>query len=327
MKMRSKYLLLFVMVLAVAIVVSGCSSSSKSAYPAKAIEIVSPLPPGGGSDLATRAVAKGLAAELGVPVNVVNKPGGNQIPGTKSVLDGSKDGYNLLAEGASSGSLMVLQKNVPFKLEDRTFIAKVMEAPHAFFVSASSPYKTMKDVAAAAKANPEQFTWAWMGGNTTTDISVLMFLKESGVDISKTKRVPVAGTSKIVEAVAGNHIQFGAGGATAVWGLAKSGDIRVIAITGTKRIKGMEEVPTMIESGYPNISMNWWIGISGPKDMDKAAVARLSEAAKKICEKPEFIKELEVIGGYPAYTDPAATKDFATKENAKFKELLAEIKQ
>ena len=318
--MKGTYLLILIALVALAVALTGCSQ--KASYPAKAIDVIIPLPPGGGSDLGIRAVAKGLSAELGVPVNVINKPGGNQVPGTKSALDAPKDGYTLLSEGASAGSLMVLQKNVPFKLEDRTFIAKVMEAPHAFFVSSKSPWKTLKDVAEAAKANPEQFTWAWMGGNTTTDLLVIKFLHESGVDVKKTKRVPVAGASKVAEAVAGNHIQFGAGGATAIWGLSKSGDIRVIAITGNKRLKGLEEVPTTSETGYSNISLNWWIGISGPKDMDKAAVQRLNEAAKKICEKPEFAKDLEAIGAYPAYLGPEATTEFAKKESLMFKDLL-----
>ena len=313
----------FLMMISLIVLVTGCSKDSK--YPTKAIEYVVPLPPGGGSDLGARTVAKALSKELGVPVNVINKPGGNQIPGTKSVMEAAKDGYTLLADGASQGSLHVLQKQLPYKLEDRTFVARVMSAPHAFFVNGKSPWNSMADVVAAIKKNPAEFSWGWSGGNTTTDFVLLQFFKAAGIDINKTKRIPITGSGKAVEAVAGNHVQFGAGGASAVFALGKSGDIKVLAVTGSKRLPTLKDVPTTVEAGFPDVNLNWWIGISGPKDMPKEVVERLAAAAKKVAESPEVTKDLEGIGAYPDYLGPADLKAYVLKEAEMFKELAAKI--
>ena len=319
----SKTTLLVLLMFALVVVAAGCAKEAK--YPAKAIEYVVPLPPGGGSDLGARTVAKALSKELGVPVNVVNKPGGNQITGTKSVMDAKNDGYTLIADGASQGSLHVLQKNLPYKLEDRTFVARVMSAPHAFYVSGNSPWNSLSDVVAAAKANPEEFSWAWAGGNTTTDFVLLQFFKEAGIDIEKTKRIPTAGAGKTVVAVAGNHISFGSGGASAVFSLAKSGDIKVLAITGNKRLSQIPNVPTTMEAGFPKVDLNWWIGVSGPKNMPKEVVDKLAAAAKKVSESPEVLTELSNIGAYPDYLGPAETRAYVLKEAEMFKELAPKV--
>lgn len=305
-------------------VMAGCSTGGKK-YPAKAIDYIVPLPPGGGSDLGARVVAKALSKELGVPVNVVNKPGGNQIPGTKSVMDAAKDGYTLIADGASQGSLHVLQKQLPYKLEDRTFVAKVMSAPHAFYVSGNSPWNSLSDVVEAVKKDPESFTWAWSGGNTTTDFVLLQFFKAAGIDINKTKRVPISGSGKTVTAVAGNHVMFGAGGASAVFSLANSGELKVLAVTGSKRLEQLKNVPTTVEAGFPQVDLNWWIGISGPKGLSKDVVDRLAAAAQKISQDPEVAKELANIGAYPDYLGPDQTRDYVLKEAEMFKELAAKI--
>lgn len=318
-----KTALVFFLMIALVAVTAGCSQEAK--YPAKAIEYIVPLPPGGGSDLGARTVAKALSKELGMPVNVVNKPGGNQIPGTKFVMDAKNDGYTLIADGASQGSLHVLQKNLPYKLEDRTFVARVMSAPHAFFVSGNSPWNSLSDVVAAVKANPGEFSWGWAGGNTTTDFVLLQFFKVAGIDINQTKRVPTAGAGKTVAAVAGNHINFGAGGASAVFSLAKSGDIKVLAVTGNKRLSQIPNVPTTVEAGFPDVNLNWWIGISGPKDMPKNVVDKLAAAAKKVSEDPEVVKELANIGAYPDYLGAKETKEYVLKEAEMFKELAAKV--
>lgn len=319
----SKTVLALFLMAAFIAVMAGCSQQAK--YPTKAIEYVVPLPPGGGSDLGARTVAKALSKELGVPVNVVNKPGGNQIPGTKAVMDSKNDGYTLIADGASQGSLHVLQKNLPYKLEDRTFVARVMSAPHAFFVNANSPWNSLSDVAAAVKANPGEFSWGWSGGNTTTDFVLLQFFKAAGVDINQTKRVPTAGAGKTVTSVAGNHIKFGAGGASAVFSLAKSGDIKVLAVTGNKRLGQLPNVPTTVEAGFPEVDLNWWIGISGPKDMPQEVVDKLAAAAKKVAEDPAVSQELANIGAYPDYLGAKETREYVLKEAEMFKELATKV--
>lgn len=304
-------------------VMAGCSG--EDAYPTKAIEIVVPLPPGGGSDLGARVMAKALAKELGVPVNVVNKPGGNQVTGVKAVMDAPKDGYTLLADGASQGSLFVLQKAVPFKLEERTFIARVLTAAHGIAVTGDSPYKTLKELVDAVKAKPEEFMWGWSGGSTTSDFVSLQLLRSAGIDINKTKRVPITGAGKTATAVAGNHIHFASGGAASFFAMAKAGNLRVLAVTGEKRLDQLSDVPTTREAGFPQTDLDWWIGISGPAGLPKNVVDKLAKAAEKIAKDSEVAKELANIGAYPNFIGPVQIRDYVMKEAEMFKTLSAQV--
>lgn len=325
MKRKPILLLVLVTVLVLSMVVGAAGCSKPAKYPTKAIDLVVPLPAGGGVDLGARVIAKFLSAELKVPVNVINKAGGNQVPGVVSTLQAQADGYTLLADSSAHGTLHMILKDAPYKLEDRTFVARVMGAPSAFFVSGKSSFNSLKDVIDAAKKDPANFSWCWLGGNTTTDFALLKLFSENGIEISKTKRVPFQGSGPAVTAVAGNQVMFGAGGASAVFALAKSGDLRVLAVTGDKRLPSLSQVATTKEIGMPNVDVGWWVGISGPKNMPKDVVDTLAAAAKKISEDPELTKQLEAIGAYPAYLDPAQMKDFELKEAASFKELQAKV--
>jgi len=294
-------------------------------YPIRAIEYVVPLAAGGGTDVAARVVAKALSKELGVPVNVVNKPGGNQIPGVLSVLTAAPNGYALLVDGASSGSLHILVKDLPYKLEDRTFVARFLTGPHAYIVNGKSPWGSLQDVIEAAKRNPESFTWTWLGGNTTTDFSLLQLFSIAGIDISKTKRVPFQGSGPGVQAVAGGHVLFGSGGASAMVSLCRSGHIKVLAVTGSKRLATLPDIPCTSEVGFVSADLMWWVGISGPKGLPKHVVDRLVEAAKKIVEDPQVVKELEAVGTYPSYLGPDEARTFVLKEAEMFKTLAVKV--
>lgn len=301
------------------------SSGKGSAYPNKAIEYVVPLPAGGGTDVAARVIAKALSKELGVPVNVVNKPGGNQIPGVMSVLMAEPDGYTLLAEGAAFSSLHALVEDLPYKLEERTFVARISVAPHAYIVNGKAPWNSLQEVIDAAKKDPASFSWTYFGGNTTTDFSLLQLFDVAGIDVARTKRVPFQGTGPGVQAVAGGHVKFGATGASAVFSLRKSGDLKVLAVTGDKRLPALADVPTTAELGYPGADMTWWVGISGPKGLPQDVVNRLTAAAQKVAQDPEVAKELEAVGAYPSYLGPEETRAHVLKEAGMFKSLAAKV--
>ena len=294
-------------------------------YPTRAIEYVVPLAAGGGTDVAARVVAKALSKELDVPVNVTNKPGGNQIPGVLSVLTAAPNGYTLLAEGSSGSSLHTLVKDLPYKIEDRTFVARIMTAPHAYIVNGKSPWNSLQDVTEAAKRDPGSFTWTWLGGNTTTDFSLLQLFSIAGIDISKTKRVPFQGSGPGVQAVAGGHVLFGSGGASAMFSLYRSGHIKVLAVTGNTRLTMLPDIPCTAELGLASADMMWWLGISGPKGLPKHVVDRLAAAAKKIAEDPQVVKELEAVGAYPSYLSPDEVRTYVLKEADMFKSLAVKV--
>lgn len=322
---RRQWVLRFGVVLPVLFVVGvvGTAWSAQSAYPSKRIELVVALAAGGGVDAMGRLMAKYLSAELGVPVNVVNKPGGNQVPGVMEALSAPPDGYTLLTEHASSGSLHGLLKNLPYKLEERSFGPTLIEGPSVFYVNGKSPWNSLKDVVEAAKKNPAAFTWGYLGGAAVSDLSLIQILHAGGVDIAKTKPVPHTGGGTISASVAGGHIAFHATGVSAVLGLHKSGDLKVLAVVGDKRLAVLPDVPSTKEAGFPTVTVSSWYGISGPNKLPKNVMDRLDAAAKKIAADTAFRRDTVAKGVEVRYSSPDQTRERILKEVEEFRALVS----
>lgn len=322
--MRRQLLLLVFSVLVVALLGEEAWSARPS-YPSRAIEFVVPFAPGGSSDVAGRIIAKYLSAELGVPVNVTNKGGGNQVPAAMYVLAASANGYVLLEEGSSVSSAHAVVKDLPYKWDDRAFGPMMVTAPHAFVVSGKSPWKSLGEVVEAAKKDPGSFTWTYLGGGTTTDFVITQALAARGVDVMKTKAVAFDGGGPGMVAVAGGHVLFTAVGASATLPLRASGDLRVLAVTGDSRASSLPDVPTVKEAGFPEITMKSWWGISGPKALPKEIIDRLDQAAKKIVADPAYIKDHNAVSNQPRYMPAAEVKEYVMKEAQQLKEIVNKL--
>ncbi len=138
---------------------------SQEKYPTRAIDIIVPFSAGGSTDLTARVVSAYLRKKWGVPVNVINKSGGNTVPAGLEVYSAKPDGYTLLLDGTPSFSMLpAVVKNLPFDLMKRTFFASIGICPLIFSVHPDSPFQNMKDAEAEAKKDPENFTWTSLGG-------------------------------------------------------------------------------------------------------------------------------------------------------------------
>lgn len=281
--------------------------ASSDSYPDKPISLIVPFDPGGGTDLTARVIADALSDELGVPVNVLNKPGAEAIAGVNALRTSRADGYTLLADGAGSSSLQSFSDNVPFDWDDRTFIGRVTSGAHAYAVPADSPYKTLDDLIAALKADPSSFRVNWAGGGTTTDLTTLSLLKQAGVKISDLKGIPFSSSGETMEALAGGDLDFGVGGASATFSLASSDDIRVLAHTGTQPIRQLPDAPSTAEAGHAELDVTFWVGISAPADLPASVKERLENALEKIVEDPDVLKQLSNVG---VATDILVGEDF-----------------
>ncbi len=303
----------------------GCGN--QATYPSKAIELVVPWAAGGGTDVIARVAAKHLSKELGVPVNVSNKTGGNGIPGVLAVLEAPADGYTMLFDAQGSSSIQAATlKDLPYKIEDRTFGPSLVSGPNTLAVNGKSPWNSLKDVAEAAKKNPESFTWVLGGGGVAImDFTIMQFLQASGADISKTKSVEFSGMGPGLTAVAGGHVMLGGSSPGAVLPLSQSGDLKVLAVTGDKRVAVLPNVPSASEAGFPNIDLTTRFSISGPKDLPKEILDKWDAAAKKITQDAAFKEEMEKTGSYPLYASPKDTRDFFLGEVENFKKLAASL--
>ncbi len=317
-----RQLLLLVFGVLVLTLLGATAWAARPSYPSRAIEFVVPFAPGGSSDVAGRIMAKYLSAELGVPVNVTNKGGGNQVPAAMYVLTSAPNGYVLLQEGPSVSSAHAVVKDLPYKWEDRAFGPMMCTAPHAFVVGGKSPWKSLREVVEAAKKDPDSFTWTYLGGGTTTDFVITQALAARGVDVLKTKAVAFDGGGPGMIAVAGGHVMLTAVGASATLPLRASGDLRVLAVTGDSRAPSLPDVPTVKEAGFPEITMKSWWGISGPKALPREIIDRLDQAAKKIVADPAYINDQSKLSNQPKYMPAAEVKEYVMQEAQQLREIV-----
>lgn len=304
---------------------ASVSWSAEAKYPTRAIELVVAFAPGGGADAVARIMAKHLSEQLGIPMNIVNKAGGNQIPAVLSVLNARPDGYTLLEELNTTSSLQSMVKDLPYKIEDRSFGPMMVEGPMVLAVNGKSPWKSLKDLIDAAKKDPSNFTWGRLGGTATADLTIMKLLVAGGIDLGKTKPVGFTGAGPAVTSVAGGHIMLASDGAASVIPLKASGDVKALAVTGTKRLASMPDVPTTTEAGFASVDVITWFGISGPKGLAKNVMDALAAAAKKVVEDPTYAKELEAVGRYPRFLSPKQMQEFVSKEAEGYKAFYAKI--
>jgi tripartite-type tricarboxylate transporter receptor subunit TctC len=290
-------------------------------WPKKAIQWIVVFSPGGGSDTIARVLTPHLSRELGVPVNVINKPGGNQIPAINYVMNSPPDGYILLQEQQAASATKVMLKSNPIDIGNRTFGPLIAGGANAIVVNGKSPWKTLKDMVAFAKATPEKFTY-WRVGGSFTDTIHNRFFDIAGIDISKTKPVDYKGAGPGNVAVAGGHVMMGGGGANSVVNLVRSGDLTALAVTASARIGALPDVPTMAEAGYPQFDLFSWYGVSGPPGLPAEVMEKMDEVVRKLHKNPQFIEDMDKLATFPFYKSPADTRKHVLKEAEFYKTLV-----
>lgn len=289
---------------------------SQEKYPTRAINIIVPFTPGGSTDVASRATASFLSKKWGVPINVINKPGGNTIPGTLEVYNSPPDGYTMLGDGLPMCSLMdVVVKDLPLKVMDRTFIAITVYNPIVTITPASGPFKTFHELVADAKKDPENFTWDSLGGVSGDDFVGRMVFNAIGVDISRTKPVMSKGGSAAATLVAGGHIKMGHPAIVSAWPHIQSGTVRPLAVALKERDPLIPEVPTHAELGYPSVYCPFWLGISGPPKLPAPIVDVWSKGIQEMMKDPEFLAQIKKLFFRPFYHGPKEMVEYIKKES------------
>ena len=298
------------------------SEVQAASYPTKGIDVIVPFAPGAGTDLMGRVVAEGLAKKWKIPVNIVNKPGGNTIIGTAEVMRSKPDGYTLLVDSPGSSSMQVGMTDIPYKVEDRVFVGRAATSPMALVVPQNSPWKSLKDVAEAAKKDPAGLSWTSLGGASGVDLVMRQFFTAAGIDVTKAKMVTYPGAAPAINAVAGGHVQFGAATAGAVLPLVSGGNMRAIAVTSPERVKELPDVATTLQQELPSVNAVFWIGFSGPPGLPAQIVQVWAEALPEVLKDPEVTAKLARITSGPAYLGPEEFKRFIQSEGRAVQELI-----
>lgn len=270
-------------------------------YPNKPIKIVAPFAPGGGTDFIARLIAQKLTEKLGAQVVVENKPGAGGNLGAEQAVRSPADGYTLLLVAGSYTVNPSLYKLTFDPVSDITPIIQLSQGPFIVAVHPSVPVKTLKELIDLVKKQPDKLSYASAGSGSITHLASAMF-----VDMAKLQivHIPYKGTGPALnDAIAGNvQVLFGSPSTTIPH--IKSGRLRALAVTTTKRIGAAPDVPTMAESGLPGYEVVLWHGLVGPKGLPRAIVERINTEANQILKVKEMDALLATDGVAPAGGTP-----------------------
>jgi len=273
------------------------------AWPSKAIRIVVPFPPGGGTDIIARETSQKVAAATGWTFIVDNKPGAGGNLGVDAVAKSPADGYTIVLGQTSNLAINpTLYSKLPYDPQkDLTPIVLLADAPLVIVTGANSPYKTLADAVNAAKAKPGGVNFASPGNGTVAHLTSELFQKAAGV---KTQHVPYKGANQALTDVISGNVELYMSSVPTLLGHIRQGKLRALAVTSAKRVDDLPNVPTINESGFKGFNAVTWFGLLAPAGTPKDIVARLNAEFNKALQQPALRKRLGDEGADPAGGTP-----------------------
>jgi tripartite-type tricarboxylate transporter receptor subunit TctC len=296
--------------------------AGEAAWPARPVRIVVAYPPGGSTDLLARALAEKLQALLpGSSFVVENRPGGAAVVGTQAVAQAAPDGYTLaIGNNQTHAANAAMIRDLPYRpVEDFAAIGRLAEVHHAMVVPASSPAKTLAELAARGR-NGGRLTYASSGVGSASHVIAESFVQREGLTAT---HVPYRGGAQATtDTVAGTVDCF-----VSTWPqvvqLVKDGRLRALGIGAPARLPEVPDVPTFAEAGAPYMAVDAWFGLFAPARTPEGVVGRLSDALPAALAAPEIAARLTQMGFAPAPMPAAAFAAFQRAEVARWRELVA----
>jgi tripartite-type tricarboxylate transporter receptor subunit TctC len=304
---------------------AGGSAVAQESYPSKPITMIVPFPPGGVADIVGRPLATVMQKSLKHPVIVVNRTGAGGAVGMAAVAKAPPDGYTILM-GLSSISIFPVSDRINgkeplYEMSDFAPIALVTADPTVLVVRSESPYKTLKEFVAAAKAKPGKINYSSSGVYGTLHVAMEIFANAAGIQLF---HVPYQGGGPAVTALLGGQVEASAQGPAAVIGQVKGGKMRALASWGTERLKLLPEIPTFKELGY-DAEFYIWSGVFAPAATPAPIVNRLREAVKEAANAEEFRAAMEKVQTPVSYLDAPQFKQYWERDAARLKVALEKI--
>lgn len=289
------------------------TARADAAWPARQITYVVPYPPGGTTDILGRTVGQGLHEALGVPIVVENKPGATGTIGGAFVARAAPDGYTLL--GTSIGPQTIVPHLMKLPYDAATAYEPVImvgTVSHLFVVAANSPYNSVQDIVAAARAKPDSLSFASGGVGTILHIQG-EFLRQ--LTATQMLHVPYKGDVPAMQDVMSGQVTFGFIPIPAALPQVQAGTLKALAVTSAHREQELPQVPTMIELGFKDFVVEQWQAIYAPAKTPADIVRRLNDAINTILKNPVVVSGLAKLGVIVAGGSPA---DLARQQAADY---------
>lgn len=290
-------------------------------YPVKPVRMIIPFSAGGAADVPGRIVMQKLGEALRHQVIVENRPGAGSTIGADVAAKSAPDGYTIFMISNTHFVSAGLYKKLPYdSLNDFTPVTQITSAPNILVVHPSLPVKSVKELIALAKAKPGQIDYASSGNGSTQHLTGALFASMAGINMT---HIPYRGSGPVTSDLLGGQVMVAFPGIAGMLPHIKSGKLRPLGVTGSKRSPELPNVPTIAEAGVKGYEMVAWFGVAAPKGLSRELQMKLHGELLRVLKAPEMSASLQKVGQEPAWQDsPEKFFEFMKVEAAKWAKVV-----
>ena len=294
------------------------------AYPNKPVRLIVGFPAGGPADIFGRALAQGMATELGQPVIVENISGVGGVLGVDRAAKAAPDGYTLCINSASPLVIAPYSlSKIPYDVrKDFAFLTLVVRVPEVLAVHPSLPAGTLAELIAYAKANPGKVNFGSAGSGSITHLAGELLKSEARINLV---HVPYKGAAPAVNDLLGGQVQMGIFDVPVLLAHIRSGKLKALAVTSGTRVPALPEVPTTVELDYPNVNSDNWYGLVTAAATPKDVLEKIHAAAVAALRSKPVQEQFEKVGGIASPGTPQQYQRFIAAEQGKWSRIVAAI--
>jgi len=298
----------------------SCTALAQT-YPSRPIRMIVPQAPGSASDTVARIIGAELTTRLKQQVVVDNRPGGALLLGLDLTAKAPPDGYTIgyAMIGALAISPNVVPKPPLNVLKDLQPVAQTTTGQMLLAAGPSTPFRSVRDVIAFAKQNPDKLFYASSGNGTPGHVGFELFKFMTGASVA---HVPYKGGAAGINDLIAGQVQLMMESTNSITPFAKAGRVRGLAVSGPKRSEALPELPTIAEAGVPGYEATTWTGIVAPVGMPRAIVMRLNAELNQVVASPTFKERVAAIGSEPMSGTPEQFAEHIRKEHAKWADVV-----
>lgn len=298
---------------AIALLGSHAAMAASTDFPQRTITLIASAAPGGTTDLAARLIAEPLSKALGQTVVVENRPGGSGGIAAQAVSRAKPDGYTLLLQYSGFHVITpAVVKNLNWDpVKDFAPIANILSAPQVVVVNASLPIKSLKELAAYAKANPNKLNYASSGNGSLQQVATELFKMQAGVDIT---HIPYKGTGPALTDLLGGAVDMTITTPPPLMGHIQSGKLRALAVTDKNRVGSLKDVPSAPEAGFPDLDVSSWFAMYAPAATPAPVIGKIAAEIEKIMKTDAFRQKAAELGAEAKFMGPRELASYTRSE-------------
>jgi tripartite-type tricarboxylate transporter receptor subunit TctC len=294
------------------LLLTGSTLVAAQSYPSKSIRIIVPFTPGSATDVMARIVGERLNAAWGQPVVVENKPGAGGTIGIRDTARADPDGYTLVLVSSGHAVNHVLYKDLGYDtLKDLSSVAMLGSLPSVLIVPPTLPVNSVKELVAMLKAKPGQYNYATAGVGSGAHVSLAKFNVAADV---KAVHVPLKGTPPILTEIMGGRVEYAMVPAVSGMGPVRDGKVKPLAVTTSKRVSALPNVPTLGEAGFPGGESTFWLALLAPAKTPPEILTKVNAEVNRALSAPDVVERLAKLGTEPMSMSPAEADAFIRRE-------------